>query len=413
MSHSLHILLYKKWLNAIFRAICFAKSAKQAHGKSKSFGFAKCDKAAFLGRVEIIFTKVIKIDKDNIDMEKISEAAEVIKNGGTVCFPTETVYGLGANALSEAATQKIFLAKGRPSDNPLIVHINDIKELSLLSIDIPKRAILLSQRFSPGPLTFIIKKSEAIPNSVTAGLLTVAIRIVENPIARALIKEAGVPIAAPSANLSGSPSPTRFKHVYDDMFGRVDVIIDGGNSEIGVESTVIDISGEKNVLLRPGGVTLSQLREVLGEVSVDKHLLEIQNETARTVPAVLEGYRPMSPGMKYKHYSPLAEVIVVSGSEQNVVNYINCECQKHLDKNEKVAVIAFEENLSLYCCQDIFSFGQRTNLKEAAAKIFSIFRNADEIGAKVIYAEDVPSDGIGFAVSNRLYKAAGNNIVRV
>lgn len=254
-------------------------------------------------------TKIVRINKNDPEIELIDFAANVIREGGLVAFPTETVYGIGANSFNEEAVKKIFIAKGRPQDNPLIVHIAELEQIYDLVEDVPQKAKTLMKKFWPGPLTLIFKKSEKVPYVNTAGMDTVAIRMPSNPIAHLLIKRAEVPISAPSANVSGKPSPTDASHVIEDLYGKVDVIIDGGKCDVGVESTVLDLTEKVPVILRPGAVTLEMLKEVIGNVEVDPSLLKKPKEDLK----------PKSPGMKYKHYSPNAEVYIVTGDLEKVV----------------------------------------------------------------------------------------------
>ena len=320
--------------------------------------------------------------------KELSTAAELIKNGETVIFPTETVYGLGANALDGAAVAKIFEAKGRPSDNPLIVHISDLLEIESFVEEIPEGAKLLAENFWPGPLTIILRKKAIIPDCVSAGLNTVGIRIPENETAREFIKACGVPLAAPSANISGKPSPTTFEHVFDDLNGRVAGIIRGGDARVGVESTVIDMTAEIPTVLRPGGVSVEQLREVLGEVLISS---EVKKDDI-----------PKAPGMKYKHYSPKAPVYILGGDEKSVSEFL----AKRVAFG-KVAVIAFDETREvLPDCVHFISLGSKASPESAAQRLFDCLRECDKVGAREVYAPEIPDDGLWRAVKNRLYKAA-------
>lgn len=320
--------------------------------------------------------------------DDLSAAAELIKNGETVIFPTETVYGLGANALDEAAVAKIFEAKGRPSDNPLIVHVSDFSEIEAFVEEIPDGAKLLAEKFWPGPLTVIFRKKQIIPDCVSAGLSTVGIRIPENETARAFIKACGVPLAAPSANISGKPSPTTFEHVFEDLNGRVAGIIRGGDAQVGVESTVIDMTSEIPTVLRPGGVSVEQLREVLGEVLISS---EVKKDDI-----------PKAPGMKYKHYSPKALVYILGGGDKAVREFLS----KRVAFG-KVAVVAFDETKdNLPACVHFISLGSKSSPESAAQRLFDCLRECDKVGAKEVYAPEIPDDGLWRAVKNRLYKAA-------
>ncbi len=344
-------------------------------------------------------TKIVKVDPNNIDMNIIKEAAKIINNGGTVAFPTETVYGIGADALNVNAVRKIFEAKGRPQDNPLIVHIAEIKQLENLVEDIPKEAENLARRYWPGPLTIIFNKKEIIPNKITAGLETVGIRFPKNSIALALIKESGKPIAAPSANLSGKPSTTHASHVIEDLMGKVDMIIDGGSSAIGVESTVVDVISKPPMILRPGGLTIEELLKVFDSVVYDP---AIESRDKNLI--------PKSPGQKYRHYSPKAEVEVYKGEINNIVNNIKKKCKDYIALNRKVGIIATEQTKHLYGEGIIINAGDRTNLLSISSNLFSVLRQFDKIGVDIILAESVEEQGIGKAIMNRLEKAASRII---
>lgn len=328
-----------------------------------------------------------------IDTSDIKSAAKCLKNGGTVVFPTETVYGLGADAFNTDAIDKIYIAKGRPSDNPLIVHISNISDVENLARSITPNAKILMENFWPGPLTLIFKKKDHVPDKVTAGLDTVAVRYPSNEIARKLIKQSGVLVAAPSANLSGSPSPTICEDVISDLNGRVDYIIDGTGCEIGLESTVVDVSGDETVILRPGGITLEMIKEYIPDAKLDGGLID-----EKTI--------PKCPGLKYKHYSPKAELIVVQGERENVRKYISSK----LEKSKKTGVLSYGkaeyENAEL-----VINAGN--NMEEYAHNLFSALRTFDKKGIALIYAEFNIEDGIGVAVRNRLYKAANHNIIEV
>lgn len=348
-----------------------------------------------------MLTKVYQLDENNIDMKLMEEAASVIRQGGTVVFPTETVYGIGANAIDPKAISAIFTAKGRPSDNPLIIHISSI-DMLLYSIGEPlsEKAELLMKKFWPGPLTLIFKKSSGIPLEVTAGLDTVAVRMPDNKIALKLIEKSGVPIAAPSANLSGKPSPTSAFHVIHDLEGRVDAILCSKDSRIGVESTVLDISGEVPTILRPGGITLEQLKQVLGEVYIDPGLLD-QMEV------------PKSPGMKYTHYAPSAPMEIIVGETDKVVQKIQQLIEENSSLYKKIGILATEETKDYYKNCTVISIGNKNNTKEAATNIFRALREFDEKKVDIIFAEAVEEKGMGLAVMNRMRKAAGFHIIGV
>lgn len=325
----------------------------------------------------------------------ISEAAELIRNGETVVFPTETVYGLGANALDPKAVKKIFEAKGRPSDNPLIVHIADFCEVESFVREIPPAARELAKRFWPGPLTMILKKKPCIPDEVSAKLDTVGIRIPENPLTRAFLAECGVPVAAPSANISGRPSPTTFLHAFEDMNGKVAGIIRGEAAKVGVESTVIDMTSEIPTILRPGGVSIEQLRDVLGEVLISS---EVKADDI-----------PKAPGMKYKHYSPKGQVYILSGTAEEAANFI-----EKRSKLTDTAVLVFDELMAVMPeTAKRLSLGSRTSPEGAAHRLFDVLRECDALGVKEIYAPEIPDDGLWRAVKNRLYKAAAKRIIDV
>ncbi len=339
-------------------------------------------------------TEFIKIRGLMENFDDFMRAGNILKNGGVVAIPTETVYGLAANALDEAAVGKIFEAKGRPQDNPLIVHISDFEDIKKLVTELPDSALALAEKFWPGPLTMILKKSEKIPDAVSAGLSTVAIRFPKNIYARAIIEAAGVPLAAPSANLSGKPSPTTAQHVMRDLSGKIPMILDGGACEIGLESTVIDLTGEIPMLLRPGGVTLHELRECLGEVAVNP---KISEEVQDNEPVA-------SPGMKYKHYAPNAPVTIVDGSFEKFLEFI---AQNTNDK--KVAVLCFTEEKTAFEKLGVMtvSYGSIKNPKELAENLFSALRELDDISPDIIYARQPEGgDGIELAVINRLSRAA-------
>ncbi|NJD99763.1 threonylcarbamoyl-AMP synthase [Thermococcus sp. LS1] len=330
--------------------------------------------------------------RDGMDDRKIKIAARFILEGKLVAFPTETVYGLGADALNEEAVRRIFKAKGRPADNPLIVHIADFDDLKKLAREIPDEARLLAEKFWPGPLTVVLPKKEEVPTVTTGGLDTVAVRMPAHPIALALIR-ASTPIAAPSANISGKPSPTLAEHVIDDFYGKIECIIDGGETKIGVESTVIDLSSEKPTLLRPGGLPLEEIEKVIGEVEIHPAVRGKLVDVAR------------SPGMKYKHYSPNAQVIVVEGPRENVRKKIEELVNEYRKKGLRVGVMATEQ----YDADEFFHLG--TSEEEVARNLFRALRELDKRGVDIIIAEGIEERGLGFAVMNRLRKAAGYRIV--
>lgn len=333
--------------------------------------------------------KTLLLNKNEIDI-----AADIIKKGGIVAMPTETVYGLAADALNGEAVAKIFKAKGRPMDNPLIVHISDIKQIDMLVAEFPNKAKKLAEKFWPGPLTIVLPKSDIIPDEVSAGLSTVAIRFPSHPVAHELIAKSS-PIAAPSANLSGSPSPTTVRHVLADMDGRIDAIIDGGDCEVGVESTVITLAENVPTLLRPGGVTLEQLRAEIGDVEVHPAVLK----------SLGKGMKASSPGMKYKHYSPKAEVILLRGSEQGFCEYIKA------NSDDKTAVLCYEEEKDSF--KNHIVLGKRDDEAAHAHRLFTCLREADEDGYTRVYAHCPREEGIGLAVYNRILRAAAFNVIEV
>ena len=334
-------------------------------------------------------------DKEFLD-EQLHKVANLLKAGNTVVFPTETVYGLGANALDPEAAKKIYEAKGRPSDNPLIVHISKKEDVDFLAGNISQDAKLLMEAFWPGPLTLILDKSDSVPIETTGGLMTVAIRMPSNPIARKLIDLAGVPIAAPSANISGRPSITSSKYLVEELCERVDAIIISEDSEIGLESTVIDMTASTPVILRPGKIGKTEIEKILNkEIELDPSLKD-------------ENAAPKSPGMKYKHYSPNATVIVVTGSLDEMKQKINQKLSLDKNKSDTVKVVCLEERVSLY---DGYGISWGKNSQEAAKNLFKILRLMDEQNIEVVYFEALNSDEISEAVMNRLIKAAGNMIL--
>ncbi len=332
--------------------------------------------------------------RDGLDERKIKLAARFILNGKLVAFPTETVYGLGADALNTNAVRRIFEAKGRPADNPLIIHIARFEDLKRLTSHIPPEAKLLAEQFWPGPLTMILPKREEVPYVTTGGLDTVAVRMPSHPIARALIEES-TPIAAPSANISGRPSPTLAEHVIDDFYGKIECIIDGGETQVGVESTVIDLTSEKPVLLRPGGLPLEELEKGIGEIQIHPAVRGKLIDVAK------------SPGMKYRHYSPKARVIVVEGRKENVRKRIPELVEEYRSKGFRVGVMATE----VYEADEFFNLGKTED--EVARNLFRALRELDKRGVEIIIAEGIEERGLGFAVMNRLRKAAGYRIVWV
>ena len=348
-------------------------------------------------------TIILKINGERPELEKISLAAEVIRQGGLVAFPTETVYGLGADALNPKAVRKIYTAKNRPLDNPIIVHVANKDDVYRLAEKTPKFAEKLMEHFWPGPLTLVLKASKRVPRVTTGGLDTIAIRMPSHKVALALIKEAETPIAAPSANLAGRPSPTMAEHVIQDLYGRIDIILDAGPTKIGVESTVLDLTQDPPQILRPGGTTYEELKRILGKISIHPAALarrEVQIEHAR------------SPGMKHKHYAPKAKVILVEGELNAIINEIKKLAKQYIRDGKKVGILATDESLSMYDVGIVRSLGSRYNLASAAKNLFKLFREFDEEGVDIIIAEGIPQKGLGLAVMNRLRRAAGYNIIR-
>lgn len=351
-------------------------------------------------------TIISKVDCENPEknIDILNKAAEIIKSGGLVAFPTETVYGLGGDGLNPMASKKIYKAKGRPSDNPLILHISDISELDRLVRDVNDNAQKLMNVFWPGPLTLIFNKKAIVPFETTGGLNTVAVRYPENKTAKLFISLCKTPIAAPSANTSGRPSPTRASHVEFDLKGKIDMIIDGGNCEFGLESTIVDVSGNGTpCLLRPGSITLEMLREVLGEVNVDKAVLT----------KLEAGEAPKAPGMKYTHYSPKADVVIVRGSNRAVAEKINELVAQANSQGFKTGVIATEENKDKYKDTDILVVGTKAEPATIAANLFKMLRKCDYHSIEKVYAEGLKEDELGLAIMNRLKKAAGYSILDV
>ena len=339
-------------------------------------------------------TEILKINSP--DAPEIARVGEILRNGGLAAIPTETVYGLAGNALDGRCAEKIFAAKGRPSDNPLIVHISDFSQWESLVKVIPDEAVLLAEKFWPGPLTVILPKSEIVPDEVSGGLDTVAVRMPENEIARAIIASAGVPLAAPSANLSGKPSPTSASHVIDDLDGRIDAIVDSGDCNVGVESTVLSLAVTPARLLRPGKITPEMLTDVLGEIEIDDAVFE----------KLIDGAAAASPGMKYKHYSPEAPVVLVKGSLEDFAVFVNT------NKKEGTVALCFEgeqELIDVPC----LTYGKKNDSASQAKHIFDALRTVDKMGAKQVFARFPDNEGMGLAVFNRLLRAAAFNIIEL
>lgn len=348
---------------------------------------------------EMIKTKIVKMDSENIDYNIIKEAADIINKGGVVVFPTETVYGIGADALNDEAVDKIFKAKGRPQDNPLIVHIADFEELYDLTETVPESAKKLAEKYWPGPLTMILYKKNILSDKITAGLDTAAIRLPVNKIALALIRESKKPIAAPSANTSGKPSPTEASHVIEDLMGKVDMIIDGGSTDIGLESSVVDMTGEIPVILRPGGITGEDIINVLGECEYDPAIIKSNEKMV-----------PKSPGQKYRHYSPKAKVILYKGDIEKVAMKINEDYEKFRSEGYKVGIMSTAQTESNYMGKLTILCGDRTKPLTISSKLFKALRDFDHMGADIILAEAVDEKGLGKAIMNRLGKASSETI---
>lgn len=404
--------------------------------------------------------RVVIRDVENLKDEELLEAAQILRDGGLVAFPTETVYGLGGNALDKEAAKKIYAAKGRPSDNPLIAHISCMEELAPLVREIPEAGRKLAEKFWPGPLTLVFPKSERVPFGTTGGLETVAVRVPKDPVANRLIRLAGVPVAAPSANTSGRPSPTTAEHVWQDLAGKIEMLVDGGPVGIGLESTIVDVSEEKPVILRPGAITREMLEEVLGEVELDPAITE----------PVKADVRPKAPGMKYRHYAPKGDLVLIELKEETVkelhqpgsVLYeqvsqwmeryeagrkrdkrdgeevseggegygrekvkkldresfymawrVNREAAKTEEKGMRVGVICTEETAGVYTAGVRRSIGKRSSEGSIAHNLYAVLREFDDLGVDVIYSESFSEDHLGQAIMNRLNKAAGYHIIRV
>ncbi len=327
--------------------------------------------------------------------EAIEKAVRIIKNGGVVGIPTETVYGLGANAYDEEAVTRVFEAKGRPSDNPMIVHVASIDDIYPLVKGVPEKAVALAEKYWPGPLTIIMEKSERVPMRTSGNLPTVAVRMPSHPVMREIIQKSGLPIAAPSANLSGSPSPTNAKYVFDDMNGKIPLIIDGGDSSVGVESTVITLVGEKPKLLRPGGVTPEELEDVLGEIEID---IAVKNQ-------LKDNEKASSPGMKYKHYAPKTHVVIIRASKEKYIEYLK-------ENKDRCAALCFDDekdDVPVKCV----TYGKSYDSYSQAKRLFDALRECDKLGAEVVFAHCPSDKGMGLAVYNRLIRSAGFNIIEL
>ncbi len=342
-------------------------------------------------------TKIFTLTPDDIDSPVLDEAAELLRCGGLVAFPTETVYGLGGDATDADAARKIYAAKGRPSDNPLIIHIADPRDAERYA-HVNETYYKLAQAFMPGPLTVILPKKEVIPSTVTGGLDTVAIRCPSHPLAKALIRKAGVAIAAPSANLSGSPSPSCGAHVIQDLSGRVDAIIDGGDCEIGLESTIIALDGNRATLLRPGAITVDALLCVCESVELSPSITE----------GLKENERPLSPGMKYRHYAPKIPLVLLEGDADCVLTYL-----RNAQNAEKCVILCYREELEYLRNERLIDTGEREDLPAQAHSLFAALRQADRMDGDVIYAHLPPKEGMGLALYNRLIRAAAHTVLSV
>lgn len=346
--------------------------------------------------------EVVAMDAEHLDNQAIKKAGQILKDGGLVAFPTETVYGLGGNALDPRASMKIYAAKGRPSDNPLIVHIAELEKLKEITTKIPEGAMVLAKKYWPGPLTMILPKADIVPKETTGGLDSVAVRFPSDVIAQELIRAAGGFVAAPSANTSGRPSPTLAQHVEEDLGDAIDMILDGGQVGIGLESTIVDFTEDVPVVLRPGYISLEMLKDTLGEVRMDKGLLITDNSI-----------RPKAPGMKYRHYAPQADLAIVEGPTEKVISYINQMTAEAQKKGIKIGIIATDETASRYTNGIIRSIGSREEEETIAHHLYEVLRDFDGDGVSAIYSEAFYTPKMGQAIMNRLLKAAGHKIIYV
>ena len=347
-------------------------------------------------------TIIKKIDRNQIDQVIMEEAGSILKNGGLVAFPTETVYGLGGNALDPKASMKIYAAKGRPSDNPLIVHIADIHDLDRIVTEVPEKARILAEKYWPGPLTMILPKADIVPKETTGGLDSVAVRFPSDRIAQELILAAGGYVAAPSANTSGRPSPTTAGHVVEDLGNAIDMIIDGGQVNIGLESTIVDFTEEVPVVLRPGYISLEMLRETLGDVRMDKGLIKPDSKV-----------HPKAPGMKYRHYAPKADLAIVEGPDERVIAEIEKRALEAEKNGDTLGIIATDETKDRYSHGIIKSIGSREQEETIAHHLYEVLRDFDSCNVSAIYSEAFFTPKMGQAIMNRLLKAAGHKIINV
>ena len=348
-------------------------------------------------------TVILRVNPEEPEIDKIRVAADAIRRGGLVAFPTETVYGLGADALNQKAVAQIYTAKKRPLDNPIIVHVASREEVYKLSESVPERANRLIDNFWPGPLTLVLKASKTVPRATTGGLDTVAIRMPSHTVALALIRESKVPIAAPSANLSGRPSPTTAEHVRQDLGGRIDVILDAGSTMVGIESTVLDLTVDPPQVLRPGGVPYEELGKILGRVEL--HPVAIADRRISVA-------QVRSPGMKHRHYAPRAQLMIVEGSLEAIIPKVQELTTRFLKKGKKVGILATDESESRYSADVVKSLGSRKDLATTARNLFRLLREFDMEKVDIIIAEGIATEGLGLAVMNRLRKASSFNTVR-
>ena len=346
--------------------------------------------------------EILKINPASIDLEEMNRAGEILKQGGLVAFPTETVYGLGGNALDAQSSEKIYRAKGRPSDNPLIVHIADMEHLFPIVEQVPQKAVRLAEKFWPGPLTMIFKKTDMVPFETTGGLESVAVRMPDHPTALALIRAAGGYVAAPSANRSGRPSPTTAEHVAEDLGENIDLILDGGMVGIGIESTIVDFTEQIPTVLRPGYISLEMLQECIGEVKMDKGLLASDSKV-----------RPKAPGMKYRHYAPKAPLSIVEGPEECVIDKINSLACEVIGSGDRVGIIATDETFERYPQGIVKSIGTRGEEETIAHNLYEVLREFDQLDVAAIYSEAFHTPKMGQAIMNRLLKAAGHTVITV
>jgi len=348
-------------------------------------------------------TIMLQVNSENPEPEKIQVAAKIIQEGGLVAFPTETVYGLGVNALNSEAVLTLFKTKNRPMDNPPILHISDIYQVYPLVETVPESAELLMKHFWPGSLTLVFKRSKTLPKESVAGLDTVAVRMPKHNVALSLIKQSGVPIAAPSANISGRPSPTIAQHVYDDLNGKIDAILDGGPTSVGVESTVLDLSINPPILLRPGGTTFENIQTILPNVTLHPLVLSEKNITIKNA---------HSPGMLHKHYAPNAEMILIEGTVPAIITKITTLSEQYKREGKKIGILATDETKNKYTAHTVKSMGSRSKPDTIAKKLFKELREFNNNPIDIILAESIPLDGIGLAIMNRLRKASNHNIIK-